>query len=47
LKTIEREIIQALSESEPLAFREIRGPIQRPTHQLTNDRVKGRRITHK
>jgi hypothetical protein len=47
LKTIEREIIQALSESEPLAFREIRGPIQRPTHQLTDDRVKGRRITQK
>jgi hypothetical protein len=47
LKTIEREIIQALSKSEPLAFREIRGPIQRPTHQLTDDRVKGRRITHK
>jgi len=42
LKTIEREIIQALSKSEPLAFREIRGPIQRPTHQLTDDRVKGR-----
>jgi len=47
LKAIEREIIQTLPESEPLALWEIRGPVERPAHQLIGHGVKGRCLTHK
>ena len=39
-KAIEREIIHTLPESEPLALREIRGPVERPAHQLTRQPCK-------